>query len=308
MMKNTRMQRVRRDLRKNRHYYLLLLLPIVYYLVFKYMPMFGNIIAFRKYRLGLSMYGTEWSGLRYFRLFMSDPSFWSAFKNTLVLSVLNLIIGFPLPIIFALLINEIRNVRAKKLVQTISYLPRFISTVVVVGMLKEILSPSTGIVNTVLHQLTGADPIFFTNEPQWFRTIYIASDLWQFMGWNAIVYLAALSGVDPELYESAVIDGANRFQQTLYVTLPGIMSTILITLILSIGYILSLGFEKVLLLYTPINSSTSDTLEMFVYRMGLQRNNYSYGAAVGLFSGVIAWVLLSSSNFVSKRITGIGIF
>ena len=308
MMITKKAQLFRRDLYKNRHYYLLLLLPVAYYLLFKYMPMFGNIIAFRRYRLGLSMYGTEWSGLRYFRLFLGDSSFWSAFQNTLVLSCLNLVIGFPLPILFALLINEIRGTAAKKIVQTISYLPRFISTVVVVGMIKELLSPTTGIVNIVLHRLTGANPIFFVNEPKWFRTIYIASDLWQFMGWNAIIYLAALAGVDPEMYESAVIDGANRFQQTLHVTLPGITNTIWVTLIFSIGFILSLGFEKVVLLYTPINSTTSDTLELFVYRMGLQRNNYSYGAAVGLFSGIIAWVLLSSSNFLSKRLTGIGIF
>ena len=300
--------RLKKDLYKNRHYYLLLLLPIAYYIIFKYMPMFGNVIAFRKYRLGLSMYGTEWVGLRYFKLFMRDSSFWSAFSNTLILSVMNLVITFPAPIIFALLINEIQSSKTKKVIQTISYLPRFISTVVMVGMMRELLSPSTGVVNLLYQNLTGKSAIFFMNEAEWFRPLYILSDLWQFMGWNAIIYLAALAGVDVSLYESAVLDGANRFQQTIYITIPSIMSTILVVLIMSIGYILSLGFEKVLLMYTPINSTTSDTLEVFVYRMGLQKNNYSYGAAVGLFSGVVAWIVLSISNFLSKKAAGVGIF
>lgn len=300
--------RFKKELIKNRYLYLLLLLPIVYYIVFRYLPMVGNIIAFRRYKLGLSMFGTEWVGFKYFSIFMKDMTFWNAFKNSLVLSLMNIAIGFPIPIIFALLVNEIRSVQAKKLIQTVSYLPKFISTIVAVGMIKEMLSPSTGVVNSVLGNLFGLKPIFFVNDPDWFRMLYIGSDLWQFMGWNAIIYLAALSGVDQEQYESSVIDGANRLQQTRYVTIPGIMPTIVVTFVLSVGYMLSLGFEKALLFYTPMNSSTSDILETFVYRIGLQNNNYSYATAVGLFSGIIGLILVGSTNYLSKKFSDISIY
>lgn len=295
------------ELRRNKYFYLLILLPIIYYIVFRYLPMVGNVIAFRKYYIGMSIFGEDWVGLRYFKLVFKDGSFWIAFKNTLVLSVLNLVIGFPIPIVFALLLNEIRNNLVKRSVQTISYLPKFISTVVAVSMIKEMCSPSTGIINQVLKTF-GIEPIFFVNEPDWFRFIYIASDLWQFMGWNAIIYIAALAAVDQTIYEAAMVDGAGRFKQTIHVTLPGIMPTIIVTLILQIGRFLSLGFEKVLLLYTPMNSINSDILDTYVYRMGLQNHNFSYAAAVGLFTSVVGLILIVGSNKISKRITGMGIY
>lgn len=295
------------ELSRNKYYYLLILLPIIYYIVFRYLPMAGNVIAFRKYYIGMSIFGEDWVGLRYFELVFKDGSFWIAFKNTLVLSVLNLVIGFPIPIIFALLLNEIRNNLVKRSIQTISYLPKFISTVVAVSMIKEMCSPSTGIINQIL-KIFGVEPIFFVNEPDWFRFIYIASDLWQFMGWNAIIYIAALAGVDQAVYEAAMVDGAGRFKQTIHVTLPGIMPTIIVTLILQIGRFLSLGFEKVLLLYTPMNSINSDILDTYVYRMGLQNHNFSYAAAVGLFTSVVGLILIVGSNKISKKITGMGIY
>lgn len=297
-----------KQLKADKYFYLLLILPIIYYILFKYLPMAGNIIAFRRYKLGLSMFGTEWIGLKYFYLFMRDPAFWNALKNTLLLSFFNILIGFPIPIIFALLVNELRSGFTKKFVQTVSYLPKFISTIVAVGMIKEMLSPSTGIINSILVNTFHMQPIFFVNEPSWFRVIYIGSDLWQFMGWNAILYLAALSGVDQELYEAAIIDGANRFKQTLYVTIPGIMPTIVVTLVLSVGYMLSLGFEKALLFYTPINSTTSDILETFVYRIGLQNSNYSYATAVGLFSGIVGLILITLSNGFAKKFSDVSIY
>ncbi|KOR82580.1 ABC transporter permease [Paenibacillus solani] len=288
-------------------YYIMLILPIVYFIIFRYGPIIGNVLAFRKYVPGGSIYGEEWVGLQYFKMFWNDPSFWKAFQNTILLSVMNLAITFTLPILFALLLNEILNKKIKTVIQTISYFPNFVAVVVVVGMLKEILSPTSGIVNSFLGYF-GIDPIFFVNEPGWFRTIYISSDIWQFMGWNAIIYTAALSSVDTQLYEAAEMDGAGRWRQTLSVTIPQILPTISVVLIISLGSMLMLGFEKVLLLYTPSNSVTSEIIDTFVFRMGLQNNNYSYATAVGLFGGLIGLVLVSAGNYISRKISGFSLY
>jgi len=288
--------------------YALMLLPIIYFIIFKYIPMFGNILAFRKHRPGLSPFGTDWVGFRYFEMFMKDPAFWRAFKNSFSLAIINLAVNFPVPIIFALLLNEITSVKYKKLVQTVTYMPRFVSTVVVISMVMEILSPSTGILNQYLKLWFGIEPIFFVNEPQYFRIIYILTDTWQYTGWTAIVYLAAITGISSELYEAAMIDGANRWQQTRYVTLPSIMSTIMVMFIMKVGYLLSLGFEKVLLLYTPKNSVVSDIIDTFVYRVGLVQSNYSYSTAVGLFGGIVGVVLVVSANKISRSLTGESLF
>uniref|UniRef100_UPI001FDECFA0 ABC transporter permease n=1 Tax=Caldanaerobius polysaccharolyticus TaxID=44256 RepID=UPI001FDECFA0 len=286
--------------KKDWQLYSLLILPLIYYVIFRYIPMFGNVIAFRKFYPGGPVYGTEWVGLRYFKMFWTDPTFWQVFKNTIILSVEYLVFSFPFPIVFALLLNELRNQLFKRFVQTVSYLPHFLSMVIVAGMIMEILSPSTGVVNMVLKHLTGKT-INFLAEPQWFRTIYIVSGIWQQMGWNAIIYLAALANINPELYEAAIIDGANRWQQTLHVTIPGIMPTIMILLILSIGGLMSVGFEKILLLYNPLTYSTADVISTYLYRMGLESNNFSYATAIGLFESVIGLILLSTANYISRR-------
>lgn len=218
--------------RKNWQLYSLLVLPLINYVIFKYAPMVGNIIAFRKFVPGGPVLGTKWVGSKYFKMFINDPVFWNVFKNTFVLSLESLIIGFPIPIIFALLLNEIRGEKFKRFVQTVSYLPHFLSTVIVVGMIKELLSPSTGVVNMIIKNYKGTT-INFIADPAWFRPIYIISGIWQGMGWGAIIYLAALSNINPELYESASIDGANRWKQTLHITIPGILPTIIIMLILN---------------------------------------------------------------------------
>lgn len=286
----------------------MMVLPLVYFIVFKYVPMFGNILAFRRYRPGRGAYGEGWVGLRYFKLFMDDPAFWRAFRNTLVISISNLIINFPIPIIFAILLNEVRHVRFKKLVQTVSYMPRFISTVVVVAILNEMLSPSSGLVNLFLNNVFGMDPIYFMNDPRYFRALYVLSDTWQFTGWTAIIYLAAITGINYDLFEAAQIDGANRLQQIRHITIPSIMPTIMVMLILNVGRALSLGFEKVLLMYTPSNSEVSDIIDTLVYRTGLANQNYSYATAIGLFSGIIGVILVSGSNKISQKITGGGIY
>lgn len=288
--------------------YAMLLAPVIYFIIFKYVPMFGNILAFRRYRPGLGPYGTDWVGLRYFEKFMGDRAFWQAFRNTLTLSILNLLVNFPIPIVFAVMLNEVRHLRFKKLVQTVSYMPRFISTVVVIAIMGELLSPSTGLVNTFLHNAFGMTPVYFMNEPQYFRALYVLTDTWQFTGWTAIIYLAAITGISSDLFEAATIDGATRLQQIIYVTIPSILPTIMVMFIMSVGRLLSLGFEKVLLMYTPSNSSVSDIIDTLVYRTGLANQNYSYATAIGLFSGVIGVVLVSLSNFISRKTTGDGIY
>lgn len=297
-----------KHLRRYWHLYAMMILPIIYFVIFKYIPMFGNILAFRRYRPGMGPYGTEWVGFRYFERFMKDPAFWRAFRNTFTISMMNLIINFPIPIIFAILLNEVRLVRFKKLVQTVSYMPRFISTVVVIAIMGELLSPSSGLLNMFLHNVFGMKPIYFMNEPQFFRWLYVLTDAWQFTGWTAIIYLAAITGISVDLFEAAQIDGANRLQQIFHVTIHSILPTIMVMLILNVGRMLSLGFEKVLLMYTPSNSQVSDILETLVYRTGLANQNYSYATAIGLFSGIIGVVLVSSSNTLSKKMTGDGIY
>lgn len=283
--------------------YALMALPVAYYIIFKYIPMFGNILAFRRHRPGLSPFGTDWVGFRYFKMFLRDASFWRAFRNTVTLSVSNLAVNFPIPIIFALLLNELRNHQFKKLLQTVSYVPRFFATVVVISMVTELLSPNSGIVNQIIRHF-GGEQIFFFNEPMFFRPIYILTDTWQFTGYSSIIYLAAIVGINEEMYEAAMIDGANRWKQTIHVTLPSIMSTIMVMFILRVGQLMSLGFEKVLLMYTTQNSSVSDIIDTFVYRVGLQQTNYSYATAVGLFGGVIGLVLVTTVNRISRAASG----
>jgi putative aldouronate transport system permease protein len=289
--------------------YSMLVFPVVYFIVFKYLPMFGNILAFRRYRPAMGPWGTEWVGLEYFQRFINDPSFWRAFRNTLITSLWNIVVNFPLPIFFAIVLNEARVKWFRKVVQTVSYMPRFISTVVVIGMLREILSPSSGLLNRFLVGTFGIGPIYFVNLPEWFRPIYVLTDSWQYTGWTAIIYLAAITNINAELYEAAEIDGASRLQKIFSVTIPSIMPTVMIMLILNIGHMLSLGFEKVLLLYTPNNSHVSDILDTMVYRVGLGGiPNYSYATAIGFFSGIIGLILVSSANFTSRKVTGESIY
>jgi len=294
-------------LKKYWQLYVMMLLPLLYFIIFKYVPMFGNVLAFRRYRPGMGPFGTEWVGLRYFKMFFRDPAFWSAFRNTLVLSLLNLVINFPIPIIFALLLNEVRKKFFKKFVQTVSYMPRFISTVVVIAIVGELLSPSSGVFN-IIRQNMGLDPIYYMNNPDYFRRIYVLLDTWQFTGWVAIIYLASISSISSDMYEAATIDGANKIQQIFYITIPTILPTIMIMLILNIGRLLSLGFEKVLLMYTPSNSYVSDILDTLVYRTGLANQNYSYATAIGLFTGIIGIILVSGSNKLSRKLTGESIY
>lgn len=292
-----------KHIKRNWKLYSFLVIPILYFIIFKYLPMAGNIIAFRKYRAGGAIFGIEWSGLKYFRQFMRDKSFWNAFQNTLIINLSYLSFRFPLTLIFALLLNEIKNVRWKKFVQTVSYLPHFIAVVIVCGMVKELVSTS-GPINAVIKAF-GGQAISFIQLPQWFVTIFVTSGVWQALGWGTILYLAAMSGINTELYDAARVDGANRFKQVWHITIPGILPTITTILILDIGSIVGSGgvFEKIMMLYNPMTQETADVISTYVYRMGVGSGNYSYATAVGLFEGVIGLILVTTANILSRKLT-----
>ncbi|MEU4570184.1 ABC transporter permease subunit [Micromonospora sp. NPDC023956] len=292
----------RRALRRDWQLYSLAVLPLLFFLVFRYLPMAGNVIAFRRFRPGGNVFGEYWVGLRYFTMFLNDPTFWEVFTNTLVLGTLTLLFCFPLPIVLALLLNEVRTGRVRRFVQSVSYLPHFLSIVIVAAMVMQLFSVD-GTVNQIVRGV-GGDPVSFLQQPEWFRSIYVSSEVWQTVGWGTILYLAALTTIDDNLYEAARIDGAGRWRQTWHVTLPGIRPTMVTLLILNIGTFMAVGFEKILLLYNPLTYPTADVVSTYLYRMGFESSNFSYAAAIGLFEAVIGLVLVLSANTISRRTVG----
>jgi len=290
------------SLRRDWPLYAMALLPILFLAIFRYVPMIGNVIAFRRFRPGGSIFGEEWVGMRYIEMFINDPNFWKVFANTAIIGGLTLLFTFPLPIVLALLLNEVRGRYFKRTVQSITYLPHFLSIVIVAGMVLQLLSLQ-GTVNQVVEAL-GGDAIPFLQRAEWFRTIYVGSEVWQTVGWGTILYLAALTTIDGNLYEAARIDGANRWRQTWHVTIPGIRPTMITLLILNIGTFLNVGFEKVLLLYNPLTYSTADVISTYLYRVGLVASNFSYAAAIGLFQACIGLALVMTANFISRRVVG----
>ena len=285
-----------------------MLIPVViFFAVFSYYPLYGILIAFKDYSISKGILGSPWAGLRYFRQFFLSPYFGRLLRNTVLISVYSLLWGFPVPILFALLLNEFKDGKFKRLIQTVSYLPHFISLVVICGILIDIFSPQGGVVNALLYSLTGKRINFF-GEPEWFRAMYVGSGVWQEFGWNSIIYLAAITGINPDLYEAARIDGAGRLRQIWHVTLPGIKPTILTLLILNLGNIMSVGYEKIILLYSPTTYETADVISTYVYRTGLLSQQYSYAGAVGLFNSVINIAILVLCNFVGKKLFGVGIW
>lgn len=292
-------KKLRADWVRNRSLYVLVLPVVIFYILFNYKPIYGAIIAFQDYvpRLGIS--GSEWVELAHFKRFFSDIYFGRLMKNTLLLSVYDILFGFPAPIILALLLNEIHNKFFKNVTQTITYLPHFISMIVVCGMLTD-FSLSTGLFNDII-EFFGGERHPLLQDPKLYRTIYIASGIWQQVGWGTIIYLSALAGVDSQLYEAAEIDGATKWKQTLHVTLPGIAPTIITMFILKIGKLMSMGYEKTILLYNPSTFETADIISSYVYRIGLLEQDWSYSTAIGLFNSVINFVLLILANKLSKK-------
>lgn len=292
---------LRRQWRQYKYLYLMLIPVIVYYAVFHYRPMYGVLIAFKNFSPGKGILGSPWVGFKFFLEFFDSYYFTRIVRNTLLINIYGLLFTFPAPILLALLLNEVRSAPYKKLVQTISYLPHFVSTVVIAGLVLQFVAKN-GFINNVA-VLLGGERVSFMLNPRYFRTIYLVSDVWQGIGWGSIIYLAALSGISPELYEAATIDGAGRFKQMLHITLPGISSTIIILLILKIGNMMNLGFEKIILLYNESIYETADVISSFIYRRGILEANYSYSTAVGLFNSVINLILILGANMLSRKFT-----
>ena len=292
--------------RSNRLLYWMILPVVLFVIIFSYLPMLGLSISFQDYSLTKGIFGTKWIGFENFVDFFNSMYFGRTFRNTIVLSLLNLLFCFPAPIILALMLNEVKNVRYKRLVQTVSYMPHFISMIVVAGLIIEFTN-SSGVIASIVKAFGGKATSYIA-LPQYFRSIFIVSDIWQNIGFNSIIYLAALSGINEELYEAAKIDGAGRFRQMLSVTLPGLMPTIIIMLILSVGTIMNLNFEKVLLLYTPSTYETSDVIMTYVYRIGIIKQKIGYSTAVGLFNSVISLLLVLGANKLSKTYTETSMF
>jgi len=284
----------------NYQLYILMAMIMLYFILFKYFPMYGLSMAFMNYDPVLGFGGSEWVGIEQFKTLFGGIYFWTILRNTLSLSLYSLLLGFPFPIIFALFLNAMRQEWIKKPIQTIAYAPHFISTVVIVGMLKLFLSPTAGIINRFIEAF-GGNTINFFAKASMFPSLYVWSDIWQNNGWNAVIYIAALSAIDPELHEAAKVDGAGRFKRMWHIDLPGIMPTIIILLIFSFGGLVNVGFEKVFLMQNDLNISTSEIIATYSYKVGLQQAQYSYSAAVGMFNSVVNFILLMFINFISRR-------
>lgn len=305
--KNTKKEPLRKLLKRDRLLILMVLPCILYFLIFHYVPMLWNVVAFQDYNVRKGITGSSWVGLTHFIRFFESPYAFRLIRNTFLLSFMDLIMGFPVPILFALLLNEIKTNWVKRAVQTFSYLPHFISVVVVVGMMKIFLSPTDGIVNLAIAAL-GGTPVNFFSSAGLFRWLYVFSNIWQNFGWDSIIYFAAISGVNPELYEAAIVDGAGRWKKMFYVTLPCISPTIIVLLIMRIGWLLSVGFEKIILMYNEATYETADVISTYVYRVGLLNSDFSYGTTIGLFNCMVSLVLILAANAFSRKFSDTSLF
>ncbi|MDF2924609.1 MAG: sugar transporter permease [Paenibacillaceae bacterium] len=303
-MASTLAKRLRRD-----HYLYLMLIPfLLWYVIFIFKPMYGLQIAFRDFSPFKGITGSPWVGLENFRSFYESPYFFRNLVNTVMISLYSLLLAFPVPIVLALLFNEVKNTVFRKTAQTFTYLPHFISVVIVAGIVTNLLAPNTGIINLLIEKF-GGDKVYFLTQPQYFRTIFIATfDIWKEAGFNSIVYLAAIAGINPQLYEAAVVDGASKWKQIRHVTLPGILPTVMILLIMKIGNMMDVSYEAIILMYQPSTYETADVISSYVYRAGLQEGRYDLAATVGLFNAAIACMLVFGANKLSKKSTDTGIW
>lgn len=299
--------RLWKNMKKNWILYVMIAPVAVYYIVFAYTPMYGILLAFKNYKVKLGILGSPWVGLDHFQRFFSAYNFRQLIGNTVGISVYSLIIGFPIPIVFALMLNYLTHHKLKKIVQMVSYAPYFISTVVICGMITIFMAPDTGILN-VLRGYLGMESVNFLSKPEWFKSIYVWTGVWQGMGWSSIIYISALAGVDYEMHEAAIVDGATKIQRMLHVDLPSIKPTILMLLILQMGSIMNVGFEKVYLLQNTLNKSAASVISTYVYEVGLINSDYGYSTAVGLFNSLINLALVVAANQLSKRFAGESLF
>jgi len=301
-----RRERFRRAKQK-RLLYVFLLFPVVAVFIFNYMPMYGIIIAFKKYRYALGYLGSPWNNFQHFKTLFSSIYFWRIFRNTIIISALRIAFGFPAPIILALLLNEVANLTFKKVVQTISYLPHFLSWVVLAGIVIEILSPQRGMLGWIYGLFGKQAPLLLTSKRA-FRPLLVATGVWKEVGWGTVIYLASLSSIDPGLYESAAIDGANRFQRVIYITIPSLIPIMVILFLLSLGRIMTAGFDQIFNLYNPLVYAVSDIIDTYVYRIGILERKYDFTTAVGLFKNVIGVVLIVGTNSIVRRFTEYGLW
>lgn len=302
----TKWERFKKDVIRDKWLYLLILPGMIFLLIFRYIPIAGNVIAFMDFN-PYNMWGSEWVGLKHFITLFNKPAFLLVFKNTLVISLLKMIIGFPIPIILALMMNEMKNMKFKKVSQTLLYLPHFISWVVLSGLIMNMLDPDTGVVTAIINAVTGSKIQVLTDK-QAFVPMLIVTDVYKNMGWGTIIYFAALSGVDPQLYEAAEIDGARKFKQMLHITLPSIMPTIIIQLILSCNNIVNAGFDQIFMLYSALVYDVADIIDTYVYRIGIQKADYSFSTAANMFKSIIALVMILIVNTVAKKTGNEGIW
>ena len=293
--------------RENYVLYLLLLPAAAYIFCFNYLPIYGAQIAFRNYRIQDGIIGSVWVGMKWFRQFFNSPRNQTIIANTLIISIYNLFAGFPVPIIFALLLNQVRNIKYKKLIQTVTYMPHFISLVVVVGMVSAFFSPNSGFINQLIAIFTG-ERTYFLGIPKYYYHLYVWSGVWQSFGWSSIIYMATLSSVDPELYEAVMIDGANRLQRIWYIDIPHIKPTMIILLILATGNIMSVGFEKSWLMQNDLNLSVSEVISTYTYRLGMINQMFSYSSAIGLFNTTINFLMLVLVNGITRKISDLSLF
>ncbi len=293
---------VRKDFVRNKALYLLVTPVVLFYILFAYTPMYGAIIAFKDYTPIKGIVGSRWVGLEHFKEFFGSLYFFRIMKNTLLLSFYNLLFGFPAPIILAVLLNELKSSIFRRVTQTITYMPHFITLVVVCGILRD-FTLTDGLINDMIAYF-GGERIAFLQKADFFRTLYVSTEIWQGIGWGTIIYLAAITGIDPQQYEAAKIDGANKWRQIWHITLPGIRPTIIILLILAIGNMMNVGFEKIILLYNPATYETADVISSYVYRKGILEFDYSFSTAVGLFNSVINFIVLLAANYLSKKASG----
>ena len=287
---------------KNWELYLLFLPVMAYFIIFHYIPMYGVQIAFKDFIANKGIFGSPWVGFEHFERFFDSFYFWRIISNTLGIGIYELIVGFPIPIVLALMIHELRTGKFRRFVQTVTYMPHFLSTIVMVGIIMMFLSPTSGLVNVVI-TLFGGEPISFMTEPGWFKSIYVWSGVWQTMGWSSIIYIAALAGIDPQLHEAARVDGASRLRRMWHINIPGIAPTIIVLLILNIGSILGVGFEKVFLMQNNLNMESSDVISTNVYRSGILGAQYSYSAAVGLFNSIVNFIILILVNRIARKVS-----
>lgn len=296
-----------RLMKQNYQLYIFLIPAIVFIVLFMYAPMYGLQIAFKNYRPGDGIWGSKWVGLQWFERFFASPRCWEIIKNTLVISVYSLVAGFPFPICLAIILNYVKNLRFKKFAQTVTYMPYFISTVVLVGMLSLFFSPSSGFINTFI-KMFGGEPIYFLGISKYFSHLYVWSGIWQSVGYSSIIYIAALSGVSPELHESAVIDGANILRRIWHIDIPTIMPTMIILLIMSCGNIMNVGYEKVYLMQNDLTINASEIISTYVYKIGINNAQFSFSTAIGLMNNLINFIILIAANKVANRIFGSGLW